>query len=388
MPAHPDWPLIDHHVHGVVPGEVDRSGFELLISESGLPPASGVSHFDAPIGLAIRRWCAPVLDLPALAPAEAYLDRRAELGAEAVSRRLLTAAGVRTLLVDTGHRSGEVADPAAMAEWSGTAAAEVLRIEPQVEAFARTCPGPLEFLSGVGAALAAALSRAPGPVVGLKSVVAYRCGFDLEPAAPDNGELRRAADAWFARSTGDGSWRFDDPVLYRHLLPLAADLAAAGGLPLQLHSGFGDTDLDLHVADPVVFTPWVRRLGQAGVTTVFLHCYPYHRQAGYLAEAYPHVYFDVGCILNYTGPSAGRILAEALELAPFGKQLYSSDAFGLPELVYLGAALFRHHLDRILAGWISDGMCTGADADRIRALIGVGNAERIYPMGHGGRTAA
>ena len=87
-------PLIDHHVHGVVTADLDRAGFELLISEASGPPAAGTTAFDSQLGFAIRRWCAPVLDLEPLEPAENYLRRRAELGAGEVNRRLLTAAGV------------------------------------------------------------------------------------------------------------------------------------------------------------------------------------------------------------------------------------------------------------------------------------------------------
>ncbi|MGH9300089.1 MAG: amidohydrolase family protein, partial [Acidimicrobiales bacterium] len=99
-----------------------------------------------------------------------------------------------------------------------------------------------------------------------------------------------------------------------------------------------------------------------------------------LAEVFGHVYFDVGCILNYTGPSAGRVLSEALELAPFTKMLYSSDAFGLSELVYLGAAQFRRHLESILRGFVDHDECTAEDADTIRSLISSANAHRIYPL--------
>ena len=39
-----------------------------------------------------------------------------------------------------------------------------------------------------------------------------------------------------------------------------------------------------------------------------------------------------------------------MELAPFGKLLYSSDAFGLPELYLLGAHTFRVALAEVLDG--------------------------------------
>ena len=63
---------------------------------------------------------------------------------------------------------------------------------------------------------------------------------------------------------------------------------------------------------------------------------------------------------------------------PFTKQLFSTDAFGLAELYYLGALRFRTALARALGRWVEDGECSGADAERIASLIGVENARRIY----------
>jgi hypothetical protein len=82
-------PLVDHHCHGVVPGDLDRRSFEGFITEGFDPAPEGTSHFDSPVGLAIRRWCAPVLELPPLPSPEDYMTRRAELGAEEVHQRFL-----------------------------------------------------------------------------------------------------------------------------------------------------------------------------------------------------------------------------------------------------------------------------------------------------------
>ena len=92
------------------------------------------------------------------------------------------------------------------------------------------------------------------------------------------------------------------------------------------------------------------------------------------------MFFDVGEILHYTGASASRILGEALELSPFTKQLYSSDAFGLGEFYYLGALLFRQALRTQLERWIADGMCSAREAERIVQLIATENTRRIYPL--------
>ena len=88
---------------------------------------------------------------------------------------------------------------------------------------------------------------------------------------------------------------------------------------------------------------------------MLLHCYPYHRQAGAMANLFPHVYMDVGVALNHVGARSAAVLAEALELTPFHKMLYSSDAFGLPELHYLGAAGFRRDIAAVTGAFVADG---------------------------------
>ena len=82
-------PLVDHHCHGVVTTDLDRAGFEELMNESPGPSPLGTTVFDSMLGLAIRRWCAPVLDLEPHASPEAYLARRAALGIGEVNRRLV-----------------------------------------------------------------------------------------------------------------------------------------------------------------------------------------------------------------------------------------------------------------------------------------------------------
>jgi uncharacterized protein len=69
-----------------------------------------------------------------------------------------------------------------------------------------------------------------------------------------------------------------------------------------------------------------------------------------------------------------------MELAPWTKLLYSSDAFGLPEFIYLGALLFRRAMERVLGTWTAAGDCTVRAADAIRAAVYSGNAQRIYRL--------
>ncbi|MYS48351.1 amidohydrolase family protein, partial [Streptomyces sp. SID5998] len=170
--------------------------------------------------------------------------------------------------------------------------------------------------------------------------------------------------------------RLADPVLVRHLLWTAVEL----GLPLQLHTGFGDADLRLHHADPLLLTDWLR-LTAGTVPVMLLHCWPYQRQAAYLAAVFEQVYLDVGLALHHVGPArAGAVLAEALEITPFRKLLYSSDAYGLAEFHHLGAVAFRRGLAELLAGRVAADELSRADAERIARWTGRDNALRVYGL--------
>jgi hypothetical protein len=375
MPIEIDRPLIDHHCHGLVPRNLERAAFEKLISESFVAAPQGTSHFDAPVGLVIRAKCAALLDLEPFPDPDAYLARRAALGAAEVNRRFVQAGGYGQLLVDTGFRGGDILTPEGMVEATGVPSREVVRIEAVAERVGRTGVSA----AGFARAFADALVEAARDAVGLKSIVAYRGGFAFDPGAPSAAEVEAAAGPWLKRM-GDGKGRMDDMTLMRHGLWIAAELARARGMPIQFHVGYGDRDAKIHLNNPSLLMDFLQHLDDMGVNATLLHCYPYQREAGYLAEVFPNVYFDVGVILNYTGAMSATILGEALELAPFTKQLYSSDAFGVAEFYYLGAVLFRRALRQHLDRWIADGFCSVREADRIVAMIAHDNARRIYPL--------
>jgi predicted TIM-barrel fold metal-dependent hydrolase len=366
--------LVDHHVHGAAPGALDGPGIEWMLTESVAPAPPGTTMWDTPLGFAIRRWCAPLLDLEPSAPAAAYLERRAELGAAEVNRRFLTAARVDAWLVDTGYLSDQVMTPGQLAEASGAPALEIARLEAVAERVARSGISAAGFAGGFADALRDAIAAG---AVGFKSIAAYRHGLDFDPAPPTAAQVSAAAGRWLAAIDADpAAARLADPVLLRAVIWAAVRT----GLPLQFHVGLGDPDARLHRADPGHLHDFLLASQDSGAAVMLLHCYPYHRQAACLANVFPHVYLDVGEALNHVGASSVAVLAEALEVAPFHKQLYSSDAYGLAELHYLGAAGFRRDLDRVIGGFIADGAWSRGDGDRVAQLIGAGNARRVYGL--------
>ena len=361
--------LVDGHCHPVLAVSPDFEKFEMAATEADAPPPPGLSYLEGAVGLAIRRWCAPVLDLDAGVPITEYLERRTQLAPDEVARRLLGAAGLSHLLVDTGLAGSDLIHPDRLGTLADAQVREVVRLERVAEQLAAEGAPAADFASS----FVDALARASRDAVAVKSIAAYRGGFPLDPSRPSSAEVRKAAGRWLGRS---GPIRMDDPVLLRFLLWCGVER----GLPIQIHTGFGDRDLDLALADPALLQPFLAATEGAGVPVVLLHCYPYHRQAGWLAQVYPNVYIDLGLTISQVGAQSDAVLGEFLELAPFGKVLFSTDGYALPELYLVGAAQFRRSLAKRLAAWVSDGAMRPDDAERLAVLVGAMNATRLYRL--------
>ena len=166
-----------------------------------------------------------------------------------------------------------------------------------------------------------------------------------------------------------------DRVLLRFGLYQALRL----GKPLQFHVGFGDRDCDLHTTNPLYLLDFLRRSGDTPI--MLLHCYPYEREAGYLAQAFNNVYLDGGLAINYLGTRSVAFIGRLFEMAPFRKILYSSDGFGPAELHFLGAQLWRNGVRDVLQRFLDTDEWSEPDAIRVVDLIAHGNAQRVYGLG-------
>ena len=362
--------LVDHHVHGVVRQNPSLEAFTNMITESDRTPRDLLEAMDTQVGFATRRWVAPLLDLEPFASPQDYFDRRIALGADEVNRRLLSASGIGHYFIETGYRGDEIYGPQGMAELTGAKVSEVIRIETIAEKVALSGVTAHEF----GTKFFEALRDAAKDAIGLKSIVAYRIGLDFEASAPSLYEVQAATDKWFAEIALTGKARVSDPVLLRHMIYSAAELK----MPFQFHIGFGDPDLNLHRCDPLLMTDLIRQFEARNIPVLLLHTYPFQRNAGYLAQMFRNVYLDVGLAINYAGARSPAIIAESLELAPFHKILFSSDAWGLPELTYLGALLFRRGLGQILDSFVARGDWSATGAIKVATAIGHDNAYRAY----------
>ncbi|MFB4195318.1 amidohydrolase [Streptomyces carpaticus] len=340
-------PLVDQHGHGVLHGDLGLGTFERHLSAALGGPAGTGSAYDTTTGLALRRWCPPLLGLPPHCTAVRYLARRRELGAYAASRALLRGSGIHTYLVDpsipgadTDGTEEPVTGIGELASAAGTRAHELAALDAVADEAADRGGGVRTFAQDIAQALHGAARRA----------VAFVCDAAAlrDPGPPEPAEVRRAAGRWLACGRRRG-----EPVLTGHLLWAAL----ACGLPVQLRC-----------ADPEPLVPLLRATaGRAPL--VLLPRRPHHEAAARLAAAFPHVYADVG-------PEPAVTLARA----PFGKLLFSTGARALPELHVVRVRQYQRAMTRLLGEWITQGDCSREDARRIADRVSGGTARRIYRL--------
>ena len=356
-------PLVDHHVHGCWLEARDRARFENGLNEANTEPLADFdSAFDTKLGFAVRAHCGPLLGLPRHANADAYWKRRSEHTEGALAKLFLSDAKVSDWLVDTGFASG-VADLDALADLSVGHVHEIVRLESVAEE-------AIKESGDYATAFARILDGRAKTAIATKSILAYRGGFDGDLSEPTPVEVAEAAIRW----CDSGDPRLTDRVLLRFGLYQALRL----GKPLQFHVGFGDRDCDLHNTNPLHLLDFLRKSGDTPI--VLLHCYPYEREAGYLAQAFNNVYLDGGLSINYLGARSAAFIGRLLEMAPFRKILYSSDGFGPAELHCLGARLWRNGIRHTLQEFIDADEWSEADAIRVVDLIARENAQRIYAL--------
>jgi uncharacterized protein len=119
----------------------------------------------------------------------------------------------------------------------------------------------------------------------------------------------------------------------------------------------------------------------AGVKVVMLHCYPFVKEAGYLASVYPGAFMDLGLTIPYMSTHAMLTSTlEAFHLAPITKILFSTDASRTPELYWLGARQGRRIIARALEQLKNDDDLTFFEAEWAAERILKTNAQDVYRL--------
>jgi predicted TIM-barrel fold metal-dependent hydrolase len=219
-------------------------------------------------------------------------------------------------------------------------------------------------------------ARAEG-YVGLKSIIAYRTGLAVQ--AISRGDAAAAFGPVKERARREGRVRLADKPLNDYLLLRALEIAERQGMPVQIHTGFGDSDLDLREANPLHLRSLLESGRYANVPFVLLHAsYPYVRELGYLAAIYPNVWADVGLAIPHLAAEIPTVLRQLFGLTPTSKVVYSSDASQIPELFWLAARWGRRALGTVLDELVALGALDVSEALVVGRRVLGENAAAIY----------
>ncbi|MEA2620568.1 MAG: uncharacterized protein QOC97_1341, partial [Chloroflexota bacterium] len=367
-------PIVDNHCHSLLREQpADDAAFRIHLTESYFPE---IARDDVPYSL-FYQWT--IRELALLLECEPTPDAvhaaRRERGLAWLTREIVARGNFKTWLIDTGYGAETTFSLEELRGLAPVRIEEVLRLEPLIE---RLILGAVSFNGFLNAYRSAIADLRKKGIVGMKSVIAYRTGLQLE--AVD----RAAAAAAFAevREIGkrDGWLRIESKPLLDYLIVIAVEESARQGVPIQFHTGLGDPDLDLTKVDPaalrLIFSDRYR-----AAPIVLLHTgYPYVRSLAYLAAMFPNVYADMGEAILFAAGEATEITRELLGLAPASKILFSTDASLVPELYWVGARLGRRALGRVLDEHIADGAIDERTAIDWAERILWRNSERVYGL--------
>jgi predicted TIM-barrel fold metal-dependent hydrolase len=303
---------------------------------------------------------------------------RNSMSADALLERLFKAAHIDTLILDPAYPPpGECYTPERMGELGNCRTARMLRLETLMQQLILAHGDFDEVIERFSVEVSTARKRG---YCSLKSIVAYRTGLNIAEWSKDD------AAASFAEARAEtlrkGQSRIAHKPVIDYLLHIAFQRAAEQELPIQFHTGYGDSDTDMRMGNPLHLREVFERRDYQTMPIVLLHeSYPYSQLGAYLAAIYPHVYFD----LSYTIPFVDKLemlafTRQALSIAPASKLMCSSDGICVPEMHWAGALRGRSVIAHVLQEMVDVGELDEEQASTLGRLILHDTAYTVYKL--------
>ncbi|KAJ3727724.1 amidohydrolase-domain-containing protein [Lentinula raphanica] len=228
-------------------------------------------------------------------------------------------------------------------------------------------------------------------VVAFKSIICYRGGLNVRPraelgvaTAPNEQHDYAKVTESLCRAIVDfqstGMLRLAHGEINEWIVHWGLRVAGEFDIPVQFHTGLGDSDIPLVHASPAYMQPLIKEYPKT--TFVLLHAaYPFTKEAGYLCSVYPNVMLDFGEIFPMVSGSGQRVaIQQVLELCPTNKILWSTDGHWHPESFFLGTIQARQALFDVLSEIVSRGELMETEAARIVEQALFWNSKRVYKL--------
>ena len=359
-------PVVDNHCHPVLLNQhMDALRFRSYCTEASDPSFAEMHVPNTVYYLWLLRQMATFYGCER--NEDDILAARSRLGSDTLLEHLLRAANIDTLVLDPAYPlSSACYTPERMGQLGHCRAVKMLRLETLMQELILDYSDFDEVIERFADQVRHVHEHG---YCALKSIVAYRTGLNIAEWSKDE-----AATAFLearTQASEQGQLRIAHKPLIDYLLHIAFQQAAEQQLPIQFHTGYGDSDTDMRLGNPLQLREVLERKDYHSMAVVLLHeSYPYCQLGAYLAAIYPHVYFD----LSYTIPFLDKLemlafTRQALSVAPASKLMFSTDGIHLPEMHWAGALRGRSIIGQVLDEMI--------DADEIDEDQGYDIAQQI-----------
>eukprot|EP00250_Pteridium_aquilinum_P008963 c18342_g1_i1 orf=64-2613(+) len=368
-------PVVDGHAHNLVDYRTSSVPFLQGFSEAEEEALGLVPHT-----LSFKRSLRDIAKLYGCsASIENIQAHRLTLTMEALCTKCLESSNLSAVLIDDGLKL----DKMYSLDWHKRVfpnVYRVLRIETLAEDIINEgISGGIKWtFNDFLERFMSALKETSEKVVAFKSIAAYRGGLNIDPLVS-----KAQAKVGFQRCLQSGSpVRIMDKCLVDFIFVCGLELATLCGLPMQIHTGFGDKDLDLSFANPLHLRPILEDQRFLKSRLVLLHAsYPFSKEASYLSSVYLQVYLDFGlAVPKLSVKGMQSAVSELLELAPLNKVMFSTDGVAFPETLFVGIKCGRETLLYVLGEACANGDLSLEEALKAAGDILGDNAVTLYKL--------
>ena len=359
--------LLDDHAHPfpITSEPLDLGGMSLLVGDAAERRRQQAAPHRLMLEM-LRHRLAGLLDCT---PDDVLPAREAAARDwPAYVQRLFATAGIGGMLLDGGPTPLAPNDLVRYEAVAGVPMWSLMRIEALVD--------PLLAQGADGRHIEAALSdfidsAAASGAAGLKTVLAYRTGLAVDPTVTPEQAYRSV--------TTDRPVRQRAKLLRDYLLRRTFAQCADLGLPIQVHTGFGDSEIRLAGANPLLLDDVLRTSEGAAANVVLIHAgYPWHEQLAYLTIVHPNLWAEFSLVNLFSPATTADRLLRLLDLAPVDRVLFGTDGHGLPETHWFAACVLREAWTVVrerLSGMTRSGWLDDAEERMFN-----GNAREVYRL--------
>lgn len=265
--------------------------------------------------------------------------------------------------------AGGVGRAKGQAELSGVQIWEMSRIETHLDQLIEQGLGAKEILSNIETYC---LTQQRIGAVAFKSVIAYRTGLAIDPDVT----LKKAQ----ASLETIGPVKTKGKALRDLVLRRVLGLCAETGTPIQIHTGYGDSEISLAHSHPLQLEPILSTPEGGAAKIVLIHgSFPYVRELAYLASVHRNLYAELSLFPLFSPLCVVELLLQVLDIAPYSKVILGTDGHGQPETHYFAAKILTDAVDEATTRLSALGIATTWTREMAGALRNQ-NARDIYGL--------